>query len=111
MKNKSLLLLFISFLFVACSKPLPSEKLAYAGEWQSKEMYLLILPDGTVSYQRLKNGGSSSVNGPLKEFVGDNFVVGVAFMTTTFEVSQPPTQVGDQWTMTVDGVRLVKTAE
>lgn len=98
-------------LLAGCSDPLPEDKLDYAGEWQSKEMYLLILEDGTVAYKRLKNGGSTSVNGPLKEFQGDNFVVGVGPIATTFIVSKPPHQVKGQWQMEVDGVLLTKRNE
>ena len=111
MKIKYFTILMFAFLVTACSNPVPEGKLDYIGEWQSKEMYLLILKDGTVSYKRLKGGGNVSVNGPLKEFVGDNFVVGVAFLTTTFEVSQPPKLINGAWKMTVDGVQLTKAGE
>ena len=99
-----LLLLFLS----ACSKPLPEEKLDYAGDWQSKEMRLLILPDGTVAYKRVQNGGTTSINAPLKEFIGNDFVVGVGFFKTTFKVTEPPHEVNGIWTMTVDGVQLTR---
>lgn len=111
MKIRLVVISFSLLLLSACSKPLPEDKLSYVGEWQSKEMGLLILQDGTVAYKRLKGGGSTSVNGPLKEFVGDNFVVGFWFMTTTFEVLEAPNQVDGKWQMVVDGVRLTKTEE
>ncbi|GAA0370114.1 hypothetical protein GCM10009092_38020 [Bowmanella denitrificans] len=98
-------------LLSACSKPLPEDKQMYAGEWQSQEMYLLILPDGTVAYKRLKNGGSTSVNGPLKEFNGNDFVVGIGPLSTTFEVSEPPHEVDGHWQMVVDGVRLTRSPD
>lgn len=106
--QKLSVLLFSMLMLMACSQPLPEDKLAYVGEWQSKEMYLLILADGTVSYKRLQRGGSTSINGPLKEFVGDDFVVGIPFLTTTFEVSTTPYQENGQWFMVVDGVKLSK---
>ena len=108
--KKAILLLLSVFLF-SCSKPLPENKLDYAGEWKSKEMYLLILADGTVSYQRLQKGGKTSINGPLKEFQGDNFVVGAAFLTTTFEVSEVPYQEDGSWFMVVDGLKLKKSSD
>ena len=98
-------------LLSACGKPVSNEKSDYVGEWQSKEMYLLILQDGTVSYKRLRNAGTTSVNGPLKEFVGNNLVVGFWFVTTTFEVSEIPTKINNKWKMTVDGIQLTKTEE
>lgn len=110
MKKLSLFLL-TAFLLFGCSKPIPENKLSYVGEWESKEMYLLILADGTVSYRRLQNGGSTSINGPLKEFVGDDFIVGIAFLTTTFNVSEIPYQVEGKWYMTVDGIKLTKSIE
>ncbi len=109
---KKLTLLFLTVLTIcSCSKPIPEDKLSYAGEWQSKEMYLLILPDGTVSYQRLQNGGRTSIDAPLKEFVGEDFIVGAAFLTTTFDVTQAPHQVDGEWVMVVDGVKLIKNQD
>ncbi|WP_020407963.1 hypothetical protein [Hahella ganghwensis] len=110
MFNKIICLTLLILLLAGCSDPLPQNRLNYAGEWQSKEMYLLIQNDGTVSYQRLKNGGSVSINGPLQEFKGDNFEVGFGPFSTTFEVSEPPHLVEDHWEMVVDGVRLTKTS-
>jgi len=110
MKKCLLLILLISFLS-GCANPLPDEKLEYVGDWQSKEMRLLILADGTVAYKRLKGGGSTSINGPIKEFRGDDFVVGILFMTTTFDVSIPPKEEGGKWFMTVDGAKLTRVDE
>jgi hypothetical protein len=72
-------------------------------------MALLITQDGSVAYKRLEGGVSKSIDGPLKEFQGDNFVVGVGFVTTTFVVTAPPHQADDDWKMTVDGVELTKS--
>lgn len=91
-----------------CSNPVPPEKSDYVGKWRSKEMTLLILSDGTIDYQRYKNGGAVTVNGPLQAFDGDDFSVGIGFLSTTFEVSQPPTMVEGRWQMVVDGVRLTR---
>ncbi|MFV1980009.1 MAG: hypothetical protein ACC655_02555 [Rhodothermia bacterium] len=101
-------LIVFTSLLVGCSEPLPESKQDYVGDWQSKEMRLLILADGTVSYERLKNGGTTSVNGPVKEFVGDDLVVGVLFFKTTFEVTETPHEVDGRWQMVVDGVRLTR---
>jgi hypothetical protein len=94
-----------------CAKPVPPERASYVGEWQEKSMYLLINQDGTVQYKRQKGEESTSINGPLKQFVGDNFEVGVGPMATNFVVSKPPYQDGGTWKMVVDDVELVKTAE
>ena len=71
-------------------------------------MVLAIHPDGTVNYQRIQGRTKTTVNGPLAKFDGDDFVVAIGFLTTTFNVSEPPSQVDGIWQMTVDGVRLTK---
>jgi len=108
MKFKLIVILLFSFLLLSCGKPVPAEKLSYVGDWQSKEMNLLILQDGSVSYKRLKNGSTVTLNGPIKEFNGDNFSVGILFLNTTFYVTEAPVKKGNTWMMTVDGVRLTK---
>lgn len=105
---KPLIALALVAALAGCSKPLPAERMAYAGEWQSKSMALLISKEGQVSYRRVEGNQTTSVNAPLKEFQGDNFVVGVGPMSTTFVVSAPPHEVDGQWKMTVDGVELTK---
>ena len=96
-------------LLAACGKPVPPEKAAYVGEWQSPSMYLLITQDGSVRYKRLKGGGTVSIEGPLKEFQGDNFVAGVGPMSTVFVVRKPPYKDGDKWKMVVDDMELTRT--
>ncbi|WP_051311511.1 hypothetical protein [Zooshikella ganghwensis] len=99
------------FLLSGCGKPVPENKLDYVGEWQSEEMRLFIARDGTVAYKRWKNGVTTSVNGPITEFIEDDFEVGLLFLTTRFEVSTPPRQVDGIWQMVVDGVMLTKVEE
>ena len=108
--SKLLLVLALLGSLIGCGKPVPQEKSAYVGEWQEKTMYLLITQDGSVRYKRLKGGASTSVEGPLKGFAGNNFEVGIGPMATTFVVSKPPYQDGDKWKMVVDEVELIKTA-
>ena len=106
---KHIFALIITVLFLmSCATPVPPDKKDYVGEWRSKDMYLLILQDGSVKYERLKGGATTKVTGPLKEFQGDNFVVGIAFIETTFVVSKPPFQENGVWKMIVDGVELTK---
>jgi hypothetical protein len=106
-----LLLLSLSASLVGCAKPVPLEKRAYVGEWKEKTMSLLITQDGSVRYERLKGGATTSVKGPLKGFSGDNFEVGVGPMATTFVVSKAPYNDGGTWKMVVDEVELTKTAK
>jgi hypothetical protein len=108
----STLLMLTAFLgtLAGCTKPIPAEKTAYVGEWQEKTMSLVINEDGTVQYRRVKGAATTSINAPLKGFAGDNFEVGVGPMATTFVVSKPPYQDGDNWKMVVDDVTLVKSS-
>ncbi len=73
-------------------------------------MSLLIFRDGTVEYERVDGNTTVSIDAPLKEFVEDDFVVGVWFIITTFDVSEPPEEIHGKWQMVVDGVRLTKAA-
>lgn len=109
--KKLFVILLSLFALAGCSDPLPQNKLSYVGEWQSEDMYLLILSDGTISYKRTHKGGTTTINAPIKEFIDDDFVVGFGFLTTTFVVSQPPYLSDGQWVMEADGVTLIKTDE
>lgn len=104
-----LIALLAALVLLACGTPVPPEKSAYVGEWQDKTMYLLITQDGSVRYKRLKGGVSTSIDGPLKGFDGDNFSAGIGSLATTFVVSKPPYQDGEHWKMVVDGVELTRT--
>lgn len=108
--SRYLSLLCLVLLLSGCAEPLPEAKKDYAGEWRSDQMYLLIFEDGTISYERRKKGVTTTINGPIKRFEGDNFVVGFLFYTTTFVVSEPPREMDGQWQMVVDGVRLSKVS-
>src|SRR5262245_6883902 len=96
--------LLLALVLAGCGKPVPIEKVDYVGEWKEKTMYLLITQDGSVKYERIKGGVTTSVNGPLKGFEGDNFLVGIGPMSTTFAVSRAPYQEKGRWKMVVDGV-------
>lgn len=111
MKKVRLAILLASlFSSLGCARPVPAEKSSYVGEWSEKTMYLLITQDGSVKYKRLKGGATTTVDGPLEGFKGDNFDVGVGPLATTFVVSRAPYQDGDKWKMIVDGIELVKAS-
>jgi hypothetical protein len=96
-------------LHVGCSgQPLPADKAAYAGTWEGVGFELTITPDGGCSYRRQSGSGRTEVNGPIRGFEGDDFVVGLPLLHTTFDVTAPPHEVDGQWAMTVDGVELVR---
>lgn len=108
MRKFTITFAILCLLLSACAKPLPADKTAYAGEWDAPTMSLLITSSGMVSYKRAEGHTSTSINAPVKNFEGDDFVVGVGPATTTFKVSAPPHQVQGQWKMTVDGVELTR---
>ena len=109
--SKHLILIFSLLTVSACSNPIPESRLNYVGKWQSEEMSLLILREGRVEYERRDGRTTVSIDAPLQEFVGDDLVVGVWFLTTTFDVTEPPELVGGKWHMVVDGIRLTKVEE
>jgi hypothetical protein len=92
----------------ACGTPVPRDKSAYVGEWRAESMRLLITQDGSVAYKRIKGGVTTSVEGPIRRFEGNDFVVGIPLVSTKFAVSKPPYQESGKWKMVVDGVELTK---
>lgn len=116
MRNPSflvrLMILFFAgiFLLTGCGIPLPEDKWNYAGLWQAPGMSLFIGPDGSVRYKRIRKGVTTKISAPVQEFRGDDFVVGFAFIKTTFEVSRSPYLEGNEWKMVVDGVVLTRVS-
>lgn len=99
-------------LFTAACKgqPLPADKAEFAGHWRGGGVDLVIQPEGHVRYEKAEGKGRVQVEGPLQGWIGDDFVVGVMVVKTTFKVSEPPHEADGVWTMTVDGVELTRVA-
>ncbi|RUO75050.1 hypothetical protein CWI80_06910 [Pseudidiomarina sediminum] len=109
---KRYLLIFVVLLtLVGCTQPIPQDKLNYVGEWHGDGVYLLISADGLMAYQRVDGSTQIQMQGPLKEFNGDDFVYGFFVWTSTFEVSQAPYFEDGSWYMVVDGVKLKKLTD
>ena len=98
------------FIIGCNSIPVPEEKQSYIGTWEGVGFHLTINDNGGVNYRRVNGNRSTKISGPLKNFDGDDFIVGILFFTTTFEVHKPPYLDGDDWLMVVDGVELKKVA-
>jgi len=105
----SILFPVAAFLLTGCGIPIPEDKYEYVGHWQSSSMILLIQEDGSIRYRRVRNGSTTKISAPIQEFKGDDFVVGVWFLKTTFKVNKRPYPDGSQWKMVVDGVELTQT--
>jgi hypothetical protein len=105
---RSVALIAALLILSACGQPVPEDKATYVGEWRAQTMSLLLRQDGRVVYKRIKGGLTTSIDGPLQRFEGDNFVVGLPFISTTFEVSKPPYEEAGTWKMVVDGVELTR---
>ncbi|CAN5129761.1 hypothetical protein BH09PSE6_BH09PSE6_04360 [soil metagenome] len=101
----------LALVLAACTPtPVPEDKLSYVGEWKSDTRSLRIDREGHVSYKRDDGGVQSSVNAPIKAFVGDDFEVGMGPIKTTFVVNQVPREDSNGWSMVVDGATLRKTS-
>ena len=100
--------LCVAAVLSACVKPIPADKASYVGEWRSDDMFLAIMSDGSLKYVRAKAKETTKINAPIKEFDGDNIVVGIGPATTTFVVSKPPYQDAGKWKMMVDNDLLTK---
>jgi hypothetical protein len=87
----------------------PDDKADYVGEWHAKTMTLLLTKDGSVRYKRVSGNSTTSIDGPLRRFEGNNFVVGIPLLSSTFEVSKPPYRENGTWKMVVDGVELTRS--
>ena len=104
-------LVVLMVLIAGCNSiPIPEEKKTYIGTWEGVGFYLTITDDGAVNYRRVKGKSTKTITGPVTDFKGDDFVVGLLFITTRFEVQHPPYKEGDDWFMVVDGVELKKIA-
>ena len=98
-------------MLTACGKPLPPDKQTYAGDWQAANMQLWIDTGGRVRYKRREGSSTRSIEGPIKRFEGDNFLVGIGPLSTTFVVTAIPHERNGTWHMTVDGVELSRTTD
>ncbi|MDP2387861.1 MAG: hypothetical protein Q8M29_15920 [Bacteroidota bacterium] len=88
---------------------IPAGKEDYIGTWTSDKITLKITAGGRVDYKKQTSEVSStSVNGPIQKFEGNNFIVGALGINTTFIVTNLPHQEAGVIKMTVDGEELVK---
>jgi hypothetical protein len=92
---------------------LTADRQNYIGEWRGANTNLLIKADGAIEYRRSEVVGDTTntdtVSGPINNFDGTSFTVGILGQNTRFEIAEPPHQNGNgRMTMTVNGERLEK---
>jgi len=91
---------------------LTEDKQDYIGEWRNPTTRLLIKTDGTIEYQREETVGdttnTNTVSGPINNFDGASFTVGVLGKNTRFHVLQPPTMENGAMMMNVNGDTLTR---
>ena len=113
MRRIAILALFLSlFGLVGCGQSVPPDKQAYVGEWQAEGMAVNIARSGKVIV--VKEGGGKAktrVEAPLQGFVGNDFIIGLGPVKTTYTVAAPPHEVDGVWKMTVDGKELTRVEE
>ena len=93
------------------SEPLPEDKADYAGTWRGEGVDLTITRSGSCSYVKDSGSGRTEINAPIQRFDGDDFVVGMLGVDTTFDVTTPPHEQDGTWTMVVDGIELTRTTQ
>lgn len=104
----------LSFVLLASAckgQPLPADKAEFAGHWRGGGIDLVIRPEGHVTYEKIEGKGRVQVEGPLQGWKGNDFVVGVMVVKTTFKVTEPPHEVDGVWTMTIDGVEVTRVEQ
>ena len=103
------LVTIISFLFLTgCAEPLSEDKLDYVGLWRGGNELIEITEDGSVSYAKVRLNNTETIEGPIKEFTDEGFVVGYLFLTKKFKVDKPPYQEDGKWKMVLNGVEMTK---
>ena len=105
---RSSLLLTLLVVLTGCATVVPSDKSRYVGEWEGEQAHLLITQTGYVRYERFRGLASTSMEGSLKGFKGDNFKVGVGPLAKTIVVNRAPYLDGDAWKMVVNNMELVR---
>lgn len=86
---------------------LSSTKKEYAGHWEGGGVTLDI-SSSAVSYVNKQGNTSTTLNGTLDHFEGDDIVIKILIPTSTLKVTSPPTLVGGEWKMTVEGVEVTR---
>ncbi len=120
----SLFLLFVCTLLISCGpKPIPNDKLAFVGQWETSSGFTLeISANGTATliqyvdqlnpdYERLCiKVGPKTIEGLSVTFTGSERidVVKPGLYGRTYQIDKAPYQDGDSLKMVLNGVTLIK---
>ena len=113
MQNKNLtfhsgLIVLIIILSGCGGIDFPDDKMEYIGYWKNDNMFIHIHESGMVNYERQKGLTHTEINMPIKEFEGDDFIVGALFIKTKFVVNKPPYNDNGIWKMTIDSTEVIR---
>lgn len=108
MRNRFFPVVATLALVAGCTKPVPPEHSAYVGEWRGEKMALIVEADGNVIFKHVEGAESTSLNDPIREFAGDDLVVGFWPFLTTIDVTAAPREENGVWRMAIEGVALEK---
>lgn len=107
-------LLLVLFVVTSCDfgslkpKPIPKDKQDYIGTWTSAEVLLQISADGQLNYEYHSGNSTTTINGPIQKFNGNDFEAGALGINKTFKVKQAPHQENGKWVMVVEGQKLTR---
>ena len=101
---------FINLVILSgCGEPLSEDKLDYVGLWRGGNLLIEIKEDGSVSYAKVRTNNTETIEGPIKEFTDEGFVVGYLFLSMKFKVDKSPYKENGNWKMVLNGVEMTKT--
>ena len=101
---------FSAILLSACAKPLPADKLNYAGTWQNDDssIQLVISKLGQMQYREYRDANNYTVlSGPIRSFNRQKILFGFGPFSKEFMISQAPhLNSNGIWSMTINGEYL-----
>lgn len=95
-------------LLASCMAPVPPDKLDYVGMWQGKGMSLAINADGRIGYRTCRSWFCTVIEAESFSFTPTGLRFGFLLLRWNLRVDRPPHRLNGRWTMTIDGVDLVR---
>jgi hypothetical protein len=89
---------------------IPEEKSAYLGRWDGPGTTVHITRSGIFSFYQHAEGKPRSIAAKIRAFAGNDIVL-ATYREQFVNVQVPPHFDGTSWTMTVEGVPLLRHSE